>query len=431
MKRRTFLKSMALASGAALVNPTSLLASEKLKTDLTNLSPKTPGYWNTVRSNFLLPADYAYFNTGSIGSQPTAVLDATAKVMREQQVLCPSSYDVKKWDHVTELSAKRFNSENDEIAFTSCTTEGNNIILNGIDFKEGDEVISTTYEHCGLIVPLLNMKNRKGIVIKTFEPDIKDGLNNVKLIEKLITPKTKLIFISHVTCTNGQNMPAKEIGKLAKAHNILFALDGAQVFGNMEIDVKDYDCDFYATSGHKWMLAPRRTGILYVKKDKQDLLQSTTVGAYSDGGWNWEKQTLKLAPSAMRYVYGTQSEALVYGIGTAIDFHNTIGEANIWDHNRGLAENLVEEFKKIPKVEIASPEQKEYRTPQITFRVKGVDYNKLCYSYLIGKKKLRCRGIYEGGVNGVRVSCHIYNNGNEIDKMVETIKNVASGKVII
>ena len=430
MKRRTFLKSFAVASGAALVKPTSLLATDKLKTDLKTISPKTPGYWNTIRSNFILPADYAYFNTGSIGSQPKCVFENVAKTIREEQIKAPSSFDHKKWEHILQLCAENFNSEHDEVGFTDCTTEGNNIVLNGIDFQKGDEIISSDFEHCGLIIPMLNLKNNKGVVIKTFRPDIKNTLNNVNLIEKLITPKTKLIFISHIACTNGQLFPGKEIGKLAKAHNILFALDGAQVFGNMPIDVKEYDCDAYTTSGHKWMLGPRRTGVIFVKKDKLDTIRATTVGAYSDAGWNYEKQTLKLAPSAQRYTYGTQNSALIYGLGTAIDFHNTIGSKNIWEHNRNLAENLVSAFAEIPGVTLISPAQKEYRTPQITFKVKGVNYHDLCYKYLI-KENLRCRGIYEAGLDGVRVSCHIYNNQNQIDRMVETVKKVASGKVTV
>ena len=431
MKRRTFLKSMALASGAALVNPTSLLASDKkLKTDLTNLSPKTPGYWNKVRDNFILPKDYAYFNTGSIGSQPKCVFESVGETIRTEQIKAPSSFDHKRWEHILELCAENFNSDNDEVGFTGCTTEGNNIVLNGIDFKEGDEIISSDFEHCGLIIPMLNLKNNKGVVIKTFRPDIKDALNNVNLVEKLITPKTKLIFISHITCTNGQLMPAKQIGELAKAHNVLYALDGAQVFGNMKIDVKDYGCDAYTTSGHKWMLGSRRTGVIFVKKDKLDVIKATTVGAYSDAGWDYEKQTLKLAPSAQRYIYGTQNSAIFYGLGTAIDFHNTIGSQNIWNHNRGLAEMLEGAFEKIPGVTLISPDQKEYRTPQITFKVKGVNFNDLTYKYLM-KENLRCRGIYEAGLDGVRVSCHIYNNENEIDRMIEVVKNVASGKVTV
>jgi selenocysteine lyase/cysteine desulfurase len=183
------------------------------------------------------------------------------------------------------------NCDKEEIAFVGCATEGINIVVNGLPLKSGDEVILTTHEHVAGNLPLLNKAKRDGIVLKTFEPDTKNWRGNLERIEKLITKKTRLIFVSHVTCTTGQRLPEKEICKLAKDKGIWVFLDGAQAPGMMPVNLREYNCDFYTTSGHKWLLGPKRTGILYVKKELLDVVRPLTVGGYSDAGYSIEKMS--------------------------------------------------------------------------------------------------------------------------------------------
>ena len=198
------------------------------------------------------------------------------------------------------------------------------------------------------------------------------------------------------------------------------AVDGAQAPGSMEIDLKDLDIDYYVTSGHKWMLGPKRTGILYVPEKNLDKLQPTTVGAYSDSGYDIEKMTINLQESAQRYEFGTQNEPLYLGLAAGAQFVKTIGLKKVQEHNRELAEAFYEGLKGIGGVEILSPQQKECRSSMITFRIEG-QKNRDIAGYLGKGDAIRVRVVDEAGLNGVRVSFHVYNQRFEVDKILTKI----------
>jgi selenocysteine lyase/cysteine desulfurase len=307
-----------------------------------------------------------------------------------------------------------------EIALISSATEGINIILNGLPLQKGDEIITSTHEHVALNIPLINQIKRKGVSVNYFEPDRKNGLNNIKLISDLITKKTKLIFIGHRTTTTGQLLPVKEIGELARTKGIWYALDGAQAPGSMQVDVNEYHVDFYTFSAHKWTLAPRRTGVLYVKKDKLDLITPITVGAYSDNGFSIKDGTLNFQPSAQRFEYGTQNELLFRGFQESVKFINSIGIQKIREHNEILSERFCEELKKTRVCEILSPDEREYRTSMITFRIPGKNFNEITGA--MGKDNIRVRPVSEAELNGIRVSFHLYNNMDDVEKAIISIK---------
>ena len=431
MKRRYFFKTLGfLSGGLALTKVNKSRAALPLEESLSTVSPLSKKYWEFVRDQFLLPKDYAYLNTGGIGASPISVLDFTHQVTEKLELKPRPGHGYEEWFTIKEKCADLLGGNIDfknEIHFTACTTEGNNIIINGLPLKKGDEIITTTHEHSGLIVPLLNKVHRFGVKIKTFHPDMKNGLGNVDRIEKLINKKTKLIFVSHITCTTGQRLPAKEISELGRSRNVWVAFDGAQVAGNLPLDLKDIDCDFYATGGHKWVLGPKRTGFSYVRKELLDVMLPTTVGAYSDGGHDIETGEFKYNPSAERYEWATQNEALYQGMGRAIDFLNTIGMENVWQHNKNLAEMFYQGLSKIKNVEILSHEQEEYRTPLITFRVKDKNFKEIGSSLV--EKDLRVRVVTEANLNGIRVSCHIYNSEEEIERLLSEINKIATNKI--
>ena len=423
MKRRKFLHSLGFVAGGLYLNKSLPLPSGKLNLEdelKTALDEDT--FWRTVRKQFVFPEDYAYLNTGGIGAVPAVVMHQVRASSNGQQLKPRPGYDHDKWMEIKEKCTALISPEisKDELALVSTATEGINIIINGLPLKRGDEVITSTHEHAGLHVPLLNKVQQHGIKVKAFEPDMKRGLGNVERIEKLITNRTKLIFISHVTCTTGQCFPIKEIGELAKSRGIWFAVDGAQAAGTMVMDVLQSNVDFYAFSGHKWVLGPKRTGVLFVRKDLLDTVKPTVVGAYSDGGYDIRKGTFKLNPTAQRYEYATQNEALFHGLGKAVDFVITIGLNRIHNHNCTLAERFYHELQQIPEVEILSPEEKEYRSSIISFKVKGRDFRQLG-KYLVDRD-IRVRVVPEAGLNGVRISFHIYNNEKEIERLISQLK---------
>ncbi len=430
MRRDEFLKSMAFLSLSTLFqnlkfksHKTSFENLETFKEKLSILSSTDGSFWKLVREQFPIPKDYVYLNTGGLGSSPFAVSQKVKEEMDNLDKYPTPNHDLDRWWRVKEKCASIFGCDEEEIALVSCATEGINIVVNGLPLKRGDEVILTTHEHAAGNIPLLNRAKRDGIVLKTFEPDTKKAEANIDRIEKLITKKTRLIFISHITCTTGQRLPEKEICRLAKDKGIWIFLDGAQVPGMMPINVREYNCDFYTTSGHKWLLGPKRTGILYVKRENLELVQPITVGGYSDAGYSVEKNELKFQPSAQRFEYGTQNPALFFGLETAIDFINSIGIRTIWERDRALAEAFYQQLKEIPNVEVLSPEEENYRTAMITFRMKNLQYDKIV-NYL-SERKIRVRPVTEGNLMAVRVSFHIYNTEMDVAKILSEIKKLA------
>jgi selenocysteine lyase/cysteine desulfurase len=422
MNRKNFIATVGVAAGGALTGLNKPAKGEQAALPFS-LPANEEDLWRVIREEFSFPEGYIYLNTGGIGSVPRHVRSFFSDAWFQLERNPAPGHDLNKWNDIKKDVALLSGSGVDfsEIALISAATEGINIILNGLPLQKGDEIITTTHEHVALNIPLLNQIKRRGVVVRYFDPDRKNGLNNIKIISNLITKKTKLIFISHRTTTTGQLLPVKEIGELAKSKNIWYALDGAQVPGSMPIDVNSYNADFYTFSTHKWILAPRRTGILYVKKDMQDIVAPTTIGAYSDNGFNIKDGSLNFQSSAQRYEYGTQNELLFFGMHESLKFINSIGLSDIRKHNETLSERFYEELKKIEGCELLSPEEREYRSSMITFRIQGKNLNDITGA--MGKENIRVRPVSEADLNGVRVSFHLYNNMDDVDKAVKSIRN--------
>jgi selenocysteine lyase/cysteine desulfurase len=381
--------------------------------------------WQNIRSQFALPADYAYLNTGGLGATPTPVLESVTHAMHKSEIYPRPGHDLERWKTMKEACAQ-FLGINDgwkSVAFTNSATEGINIILNGLPWKAGDEVITSTHEHPALIIPLLNMKERRGIIIRAFEPDRRDGHNNLRHIKRLTGRRTRLIFVSHVTCTTGQKMPVKQICSLARARGIWTALDGAQSAGLIPLNLAECPVDFYAASGHKWLLGPKRTGVLYVNPAQFGILNPSTVGAYSDRSHSLLKETLNWNPTAQRYEYATQNEALYIGLHRSIQFLNSIGMKKICDHNRNLADSFVKEMLRLRGITLLSPQEDQFRTSMVTFRVKDAKAQDIASKLL--KSRIRVRVVNEANLNGIRVSWHLYNSEEEVQRILHEIKQIS------
>ena len=425
MQRRRFISTLGTLTGGLLLSkPDFSWAEPDVERALTTTLDRET-FWNVIRQQFVFPQDYTYLNTGGIGAAPTPVLNQVKTAMNVGEIYPSPGYDHEKWMCVKEKCTSLLSSDckKEEIALTNTATEGINIILNGLPLKKGDEVITSTHEHAALNVPLLNRMQRDGIVIRTFEPDSKDGLDNVARIESLIRRRTRLIFVSHVTCTTGQIFPIREIGNLARTKGIWFGVDGAQAPGAIPMDIVKCNIDFYACSGHKWILGPKRTGILYVREDLLDTLRPITVGAYSDDGFDLVKGELAFQPTAQRYEYGTQNESLYRGLGKAIDFINTIGLKTIKEHNRSLSERFYAGLTEIPGIQISSPAEEKFRSSMITFHIRNKNYKDIAKH--LSERRIRVRQVPEADLKAIRVSFHIYNNTDEVDKVLHEIKSLA------
>jgi selenocysteine lyase/cysteine desulfurase len=422
MKRDKFLRSMGLISGGiALAGINKLYCTESEFFHSIALSENDPDFWNIIREQFVFPEDYTYLNTGGIGALPSLVINKVIASMNEQEKYPKPGHSIESWNTIKEICAPLLGPrcKTEELALISCATEGINIILNGIGLKSGDEIITSSHEHPAVHVPVLNHHRINKTGVKVFDPDRKNAGGNIDRIKKLLTSKTRLIILSHVTCTTGQIFPVKEISELCRSRGIILAVDGAQAPGGIEVDLEELGPDYYTCSGHKWILGPRRTGILYVPSRNLENLQPTTVGAYSDAGYDIGNLSLKLHETSQRYEFGTQNEPLYLGLAAGAQFIKTIGIQKVQSHNRELAEAFYQGLKEIKGVEILSPEQSEYRTSLITFSIPGSDAREI--SDFLGKNRIRVRVVTEAGLNGVRVSFHVYNQMDEVEEILKKI----------
>lgn len=415
--RRKFIRNSALLAAGAMYLPAIGAPKKEKKNSDFNLA-KGEEFWKLVRASFPLSNKIAYLNNGTMGPSPYSVI--------EEQYTTTLSIDTTGnyggWEEAVPALAKFVGVDEDEICLTHNVTEGINIICWGLHLKKGDEVIITNHEHVGNALPWLNRAKVEGIVLKTvaLANTAAQTLNN---ISALITKKTRVIAVPHMPCTQGQVLPVKEICALAKEKGIYSFIDGAHGPGMLQLDLHDMGCDFYASCCHKWMLAPKGTGFLYVKKEKLDEVQARWVGGYSDTGWSLVENPTYLkgyVETAHRFYYGSMSAPLFKGVVAAIDFHNMIGKEKIEARVKALANHFYTRLQNIDGVELLTPEEEKSRAAIVGFKLKNMDYNE--FQVITMQNKMRIRGVAENGLNSVRASFHIYNTFEEADALAELVK---------
>ncbi|MDZ7359879.1 MAG: aminotransferase class V-fold PLP-dependent enzyme [candidate division KSB1 bacterium] len=425
MQRRQFISR--LAGGFAGVFSTRTIYQPNLKDGEIFTHGKKASdeqFWSFLREQFPLTRERIYLNTGGLGASPYVVIDAVVSCLNELEKISETGHSEALWSGIKQKAAKLLGCEADEIAYTRNATQGINIVCNGLPLRRGDEVITTTHEHVGNAVPWLARQKRDGIALKLFEPSTKSATENLERIARLISRRTRVISVPHATTTTGQVLPVKEIAALAKAKNLWFFIDGAQTAGMLNFSLRDIGCEAYATSGHKWLLGPKGTGLLFVRKDMLEVIQPLTVGAYSDLSHNLQTGELTFHPTAQRYEYGTVSAPLFVGLGAAIDFLMKIGMQNVWARDAALSTAFLNGLQEIAKVELLSPLNQAERGAMITFKMKNIDCLKL-QSFLAEKYKLRTRSVSEAGLNALRVSWHIYNSFDEVNRVLEGVREAA------
>jgi len=423
MKRLQFMKSLSgMIAGTALVPRVHTSEDEYLRTN-----PWPPGdagdesFWRFVREQFPLSHERAYLNTGGLGASPFVVIDAVKSKMDELEKVSETGHDEALWKQIKTDAGKLLGCDADELAFTRNATEGINIVANGLPFREGDEIITSTHEHVGNAFTWLALQKRAGVVLKFFEPSTVSHQENVDRIEKLITKKTRLISIPHAVTTTGVVLPVKDIAELATAKGLWFFIDGAQTAGMMPFNLHEIGCDAFATSGHKWLMGPKETGLLYVRKDMWDTIAARFVGAYSDNGFDFLKGTFAFHQSAQRYEYGTVSIPLRVGLGAALNFVHTIGIENVWKRDQSLSTRLMEGLKEIKSVKVLSPADPRMRSAMVTFMHDTLPYPKL--QEHLNTYQLRTRSVSEGGLAALRLSTHIYNSFEEVERVLEGVRS--------
>ncbi len=418
--RRDFLKK--ITAGIVLPGILTPIDSAYSKTKI-NHSLQGDLFWNQIRTQFPLTQDRVYFNNGTFGPAPFAV----QKAMEESLQVINTSGEYGSTDPDREKLASFLGIKTSELSLTHNTTEGINIMAWGISLEKGDEVILTNHDHVGNALPWLNRAKLHGIILRTFSPAATQA-ENLDLIKTLISQKTKVIAIPHITCTTGLVFPIKEISEYARNRGIVTAIDGAHGAGTFDLNLKDLGCDYYAGCCHKWLLGPSGTGFLYVREERIDQLQPYQVGGGSDAGWDLFSNPPVLdgyAASAHRFDYGTQSTALMKGVSESINFHTEIGKEKIESRIRELNQYLFEGLAQFKgQIDLLTPEDRQSRISMVSFYPKNITFQKV--GEQLGKFNFRIRQVPEGRVNAIRISTHIYNSKEEIDHLIKVLPQALS-----
>ncbi len=424
MRRRGFLVKTAGVLGAASVRNAMAEPSPGLGAPAEAM-PAADGEasWSSVRQRFPLTRERIYLNTAGLGPSPQAVIDAVHRKTMELEEISETGHTEEVWRGIKERGARLFGCDAEELAFTRNTTEGVNIVCNGLPLGAGDEVITSTHEHVGNTISWIARARRDGIRMRVFEPAVQSAAETVDRIARLITPRTRAISISHVTTTTGQVLPVREIGRLAARHGLWYFIDGAQSAGQLVLDVRGIGCHAYATSGHKWLLGPKGTGLLYVARDALDAIQARWVGAWSnEGAFDMATGEFAFHPSAQRYEYGTMSTPLFHGLGAAMDFLLDLGMERVWQRDQDLGRRLIAGLREAG-AEVLSPLQPGEHSAIVTFRLEGMPRPEL-QQRLAREHQIRSRGIYEGGLEAVRVSPHVFSLAADVDRVVEAVRQL-------
>ena len=424
LSRRDFVKYLFAGSAVSLYSLSELNAA--VYQSITSLNQKyiedeSPDgvYWDAVSKHFLFQDGLIMMNNGTLGPMPEPVFNTLIKCFKLQVTNPFDCYNFipRKKEEVRAKLARFINASSDEVVMTRNTTEGMNFVANGLDLKEGDEVLLSSMEHPAGIHPWRLKEKRYGIKIKEVPLGLppKSADEIVNAFGKAITPRTKVISISHTVFISGLISPLKELSKMAHEKGVLVVADSAHGIGMLDLNMEQLGVDFFASSPYKWLGAPTGIGLFYVRKEAQDKLWPTIASS----GWDSQENAGKYE------TLGQRADALIVALGEALDFQNAIGRERIERRIKALAGYLKRELIKIPGVKLHTSQDPYLSGGLTALSVEGVEPRKIV-NYMREKYNIVVRtiGNRKAGTYGVRVSTHIYVSFKHINMLLEGIKHL-------
>ncbi len=416
--RRGFLSSF--AGGAAAVGALGMPAAwlgllDRAPAQLPDRAlydSDEEAYWSELRKQFLIPADEVYLNNGTVGSSPAPVLRAIFDAYNDSERMAqsdPEDYPIwgyAAWNEFRDPLAAFVGCTRDEIALLRNATEANSYIANGIDLKMGDEVLITDQEHPGGEHPWNLRAKRYGVVLKkvTLPKPVTSAADVLNRFNDAITPRTRVIFFSHITTVTGVVLPAREISSLARSKGIISAVDGAHVPGMMKLNLHELGCDMYSSSPHKWLQAPKGSGFLYVRNEVIDRVWNTIATE----GWD----DPKLRAERFQRI-GSSNVPALHGLRAAVELANQIGMDRIERRHRQTADYLLQEMLKRGAESWTSPDP-ALRCALVTVNVPPIVRMDL-EKWMWITKKIRIRG---GEPSKLRLSTPYYLLRRDVDRFL-------------
>jgi selenocysteine lyase/cysteine desulfurase len=294
-----------------------------------------------------------------------------------------------------------------------------NLVARGLELRAGDEVLMTTHEHPGGAMPWFGIQEDMELGIRTMEPG-SGGDETLERLARALSPKTRVVMVSHITCTTGLVLPVREIADLCRARGIVCVIDGAQAPGQIPVDLHALGCDFYVASGHKWLLGPKGTGFLFVRDEQLDRWRASYVGAYSDSGFDLASLGFERLRPASASEYGTRSTPLLLGLGAGFDFLSAVGMEAVAARGAQLARGIREGLTGLNGVEVLTPEGAGASI--LTFRLPSSGGDPWEWLNLLRRDHgIRLRPVGEAGLNAIRASTHLFNTEEEVHQLLDVL----------
>lgn len=415
--------------------------------------------WAEIRKHLMLDDNCIYLNSGGLGPNPKTVLDAQLNFLRKRNVghgPCSSILQKNVEKEILNIRGKiatflglQSKSNSEEIIFTSNTTEAIRLVLDAIKFSPNEHILITDLEHDTALYNCIIIYQKFGVDIKkvSLYGNHRDSKIIPEFIKKQITPDTRLLLISHISYSTGIRLPIEEIVRTCKASfpNLLILIDGAHATGQIDVNLKKINCDFYATDAHKWLLGPEGIGLLFVRREFLDnpnkinfhFLRGLSVDTKYEPNSNTFQDLLSsqsfslssLINSKRNLELGTVNRSDILGLGAAIEFLNNIGIRNVEKRISFLAGTLRQKLRSLPKIKIISPDEKNLSSGIISFQIEGLDsYDKLknIIKKLEGDYNIICRAIPYPKC--IRACTHFFNNERDIDTFVKVISQLLSSE---
>ena len=365
-----------------------------------------------------------YLNNASVSLMPSQSINAMNDFLILYNSLGPDSKDSaslieEKLNNVRKIIAKIICCKPEEVILTQSTTDGINIVANGLSFNDSSNIIirGMTHEHHSNFYPWIKLKNK--ISVRNLPID-SNGFFKLDDLKSNVDNNTKLLAISHALYNTGSILPVEKISTALKKE-IPFFIDGAQTIGCIGThDVSKLGCDFMSFNGSKWLCGPMGTGLFYCKKESSELLEPKTIGGESAIIENDNNLIFKDLPE--KFQTGFRNYVGIVGLESSVKYLLNFGMENIRKKNQNLSNIFRDELMKIPNVILYGPEDPDKRTSIISFNIKNFDSEKIVQKLEKQNIILAVREIMEKKI--IRVSPHFFNNESDMLKVIDEIKKL-------
>ena len=396
---------------AALFNTKTGVSGEALASD--------ENFWKTIRKHYLLKPDYINLENGYYNFIPQPLLEKFIGHVREvnyQGAFYMRNYAVENKKRVTAKLAALMGCSAEEVAITRNTTESLDIVIAGKHWEKGDETIMAEQDYGSIIEMLKHVGKRYGVVNKMISiPNLPSSDEEiVALYENAITPKTKLILVSHIVNITGQILPIRKICDMAHSKGVEVCVDGAHAVAHFQFKIPDLNCDYYGASLHKWLSTPLGAGLLYVKKEKMPSIEPLIVG--------WEKEPYKMLRISHT---GTHPSHTDLTIEDSIDYYNMIGAERKESRLRFLQQYWTTKVRNVPRIIVNTPAESHRACGIANVGIEGIKPGDLA-KRLLDEHRVYTVAIDGANVHGCRITPNVYTTTDELDQFVKALKTLAS-----